>query len=151
MHTATTIKVNPKLNSVITHTGMYAEIPTGITINNNILANSLKIPSGYVEKDVVKPFPVSAIMSALPIQKLREESITATSVKIMPPLIVNRTNNNNFGIVTPLMNNTIKPYNISPIADTSTSDVIAANSTFLSYTRCVWNVDIYDIFDIKKF
>ena len=105
--------------------------PTGITVRSNILDTPLNIPSGYVAKFVIKLFPVSAIISDLPNQKLKLPSSTAISVIIIAPVIEKSVNNKNLVTVNPLITSTIYPYSISPNAYTSTSVVIADISTFL--------------------
>ena len=99
-------------------------------MRSNILANPLNIPSGYVAKFVIKLFPVSAIISDLPNQKLRLPSSTAISVIIIAPVSEKSVNNKNLVNVKPLTISTIYPYIISPNEDTCMCQVIVGNRPF---------------------
>ena len=128
-------------------TGMYTVNPTGIRVNNNILAIPLNIPSGYVAKWIIKLLPVSEIISDFWNQKLKLPNITAIDVRIRPPVIMNNVYKINLGIVNPYINRIIYPYNKSPNAAVSTSVVIVDNKTFLGCTKYESSLPLFIVSD----
>ena len=74
---------------------------------NNIFVIPLNIPSGYVANCTNSLSSVSAIKSALFIQKLKLFIIIIILTNNNPPVIVNNVNNRKFLIVIPYINSII--------------------------------------------